>query len=261
MVPKKVPKWTPKSIRGVPEGAHSGKRPILQTTPRRGRAGEMLPRGFLAFWFFFGLLGVQKGVHFTNGDFTCLLFFSPRSRNYFWIHFGQVGVDLGGRLEVVLGSMFAASPWQHPCGNLAKTLHKNLQTPWATPPARTNPEGAAVSRQRPQFAVPTGYWRVKPNPGSSREGRNPAVPGGFPSLPPRQPPQDRRTLARMRTRRPFFARFFLFLASGRFSAFSQKSPPCRNFRNRPRSGFGASRGPCCAIPGGPGRLFRTPRGP
>ena len=31
-------------------------------------------------------------------------------------------------------------------GILAKTLHKTLQTPWATPPASTNSEGAAVSR-------------------------------------------------------------------------------------------------------------------
>ena len=30
--------------------------------------------------------------------------------------------------------------------NLAKTLHKILQTAWATPPACTNSEGAAVSR-------------------------------------------------------------------------------------------------------------------
>ena len=60
MVPKKVPKWTPESIRGVPEAPHSGKRPILQTTPRRGWAGEMLPRGFLAFCFFLAFLGSQN---------------------------------------------------------------------------------------------------------------------------------------------------------------------------------------------------------
>ena len=53
----------------------------------------------------------------------------------------------------------------------------------------------------------------------------------------------------------------MLLASGRVAACPPKLPPRRTFRNRPRSGFGASRGACCAIPGAPGYPLRTPRGP
>ena len=45
-----------------------------------------------------------------------------------------------------LGANFVTFVREISRGILAKTLHKILQTPWATPPAGTNSEGAAVSR-------------------------------------------------------------------------------------------------------------------
>ena len=76
---------------------------------------------------------------------VCCLFSdtSPEgSRDPFWSHFGRFWSDFG----MDLGSNFVSGERGISRENLAKTLHKILQTAWATPPACTNSEGAAVSR-------------------------------------------------------------------------------------------------------------------
>ena len=103
-----------------------------------------------------------------------------------------------------------------------------------------------------KFAVPTGYWRVESNPGSSREGRNPAGPGGFPSLPPRRPPPDRSTLPRYDSWRPFFGLFFVFGLRARFGVFAKIAA----VPGLPGIGPGAVLG----RPGDPVARFRVPRG-
>ena len=151
---EKRPKWYrkryPNGPQNPPEASRRGVIPengrFCRRRPAEDGQAKCSRAAFSHFGFVLAFLGSKKGSIRQRWFPLFNLFFSPRSRHYFFSHFGRVRGRFGVDFGVVLGSIFAASPWQHPCGNLAKTLHKNLQTPWATPPARTNSEGAAVSR-------------------------------------------------------------------------------------------------------------------
>ena len=111
---------------------------------------------------FLGILGCQQ-VPKTKYWFSLFAFFFrgfcalrsrpslDGSRAPFWTHFGKsrsdFGMDFAMNFVTFVGNFERKSRTdraQNPA--VAKTLHKILQTPWATPPAGTNSEGAAVSR-------------------------------------------------------------------------------------------------------------------
>ena len=94
--------------------------------------------------------------------------------------------------------------------------------------------GAGKHRLPPYFlsGLPLGYGDLRSSlnspypPGIGvldppRNVRTPSVPGGFPSLPPRQPSADHRTLQRDQGWHPFFRLFFNFGLRVRFGVSAQ----------------------------------------